>query len=72
MQNIFEHEFGPILVRAATITGQNMTVLTKLKYNVFHQNWTENIFWMKMLYLIYLNPRNGIKKTSTLHPEEQQ
>ena len=49
MQNIFEHEFGPILVRAATITGQNMTVLTKLKYNVFHQNWTENIFWMKML-----------------------
>ena len=72
MQNIFEQKFGPILARAATNTGQNMTALTKLKYNVFQQNWTENIFWMKMLYLIQLNPRNGIKKTSTLHPEEQQ
>ena len=49
MQNIFEHKFGPILARAATNTGQNMTALTKLKYDVFHQNWTENIFWMKML-----------------------
>ena len=49
MQNIFEHKFGPILARAATNTVQNMTALTKLKYDVFHQNWTENIFWMKML-----------------------